>query len=592
MADKGEFEHIRTIAEELVAEGAARNAMFEEVQKIFEMQWDRRPETSHIREVVSPGGHNVIRGMVNIMSSCRPRFNVPCNEGDSTDEARRDLVERAVRVMFERVNDARGENLFGQWALSGALFDMMVGKMVRTRDHARMLQKHADRRGRKGDKKRLDRQIADYYELAETHPFLVDPVTPSSVFIRRGPMGIEYLVEKRRRPVHAIRQEFGETACPQHKLTDSIWYMEYWDRYQYCKWVESDDEPFVLDEYDYPSFIPYIVHEVNGTELFGRTALFPILYPLYKGELWESANVALTMWRSNLFALGNPTLIAVGKSAHEAEIPKHLAGGRVNLEHGDSIGQLQLNLVPNDLREFYNAVRILEEESTINKMVFGKPPENILAYSTVNLLVQGARHSIVALQEAMSRMGTEMARKMLRWIKESGESERLYGDRYTITLTPDDINAQTLLIQAEFRPEIPQDRLQLANMAKMLVDSGILSKHSARSLSGSAQPDEEEDLIVREQIRQLFTNMKLQELRQAMAVEPTPPPPQSEPSVTDFIPPPMEEGQEFPTPTPGRIGSKPGLLVPLVQLTGSPPEEFQEAASENMSPIGGRPARS
>ena len=580
-----EFHKISQAAQELIRADAMRDAMLAAMRNIFEMRWDRAPRDPQIREMVSPGGHNVVRGMVNIMTGVKPTFNVPYDEGDIESEEKRSMAEKYLATLFNAADDVHGHSLVMDMALSGSLYDLIACKLMRTKDHAALLQQYADEKGDRTSKKRLDKQIAFYDELAETHPFLIDVISPETIHYKRGVGGVLYLVEARRRTIDSLREEFGETACPNRSINDVVTYYEYWDRYQCCKWAEYATEPFLLAEYDTPSFIPYIVTEVNGSDLFGEVQLFPILYAIWRGDIWEAQNMALTMWRSNLYAMGNPTLVAIGPSAHEADIPMHLAGGRINLNPGDSISQLGVNLAPPEMVAFNNLARALEEESTVNKMVFGRAPETLLAYSTVNLLVQGARHSLVALQFAMSRAVTELSRKMLRWIKESGEPVTLFSDKKKLTLRPDDIDQQILLVESGLKPDIPSDRLQMANMAKMLVDSGILSRYSARVLAGYNQPEDEEDKITRERIREIISRSKLAELEQMFA----PKPPEEAPS--QQTPSAMMgqraeqqlEAENLAYTRPGFIGQE--ANVPIVQVLGQPPDEFTQAAANNMSPI-------
>jgi hypothetical protein len=186
----------------------------------------------------------------------------------------------------------------------------------------------------------------------------------------------------------------------------------------------------------------------------------------------------------------------------------------------------------------------------------------------------------------MGRVVTDMSRRMLKWTKESGDALDLYGREVRIKLEPNDIDEQMLMVEAEYKPDIPQDRLQLANMAKMLVDSGIMSKHTARSLSGSDQPNEEEELIVRENIRTMLTQFKLKELEAQYGSQPGMPQeaqaagPQ-QPDLSGFIPPPVEP--EIPTSKPGFIGQETNM--PVVQAMGAPPLDFQQAAADNMGQV-------
>lgn len=572
--DKQDFLRVQQITEQMIQEQGPRNAMFAGVEDIFRQEWRDKPQHIEIKSMPSPAGHNVIRGMVNVLSGTDPTFDVPVREGSGQDEDSRTRVENGLRVIFRQADDLRGTPLGADMAFSGALFDMIALKFVLTSHHAKSLEVFADKGTNKKDKQRLAKQIEYYNNLAKEYPFIVDVLTPMTCFPNRGPDGIRCVVEARERTVYDLREEFGQTACMDYDLTERVKYFEYWDRYQYCKWAENEQEPYLHEEYNEPSFIPYVVHNVNGTELLGRTELFPTLYPMWKGDIWDAQNLALTMWRYILAATGNPTWIKTGASAHKAEIPKHLMGGSIDLESGDSITPLMNDMsLLTQFGHFYEMSKSLGEQSSVNPMVFGQAPDNVLAYSTVNLLVQGGRHGIVALQVAMSKTATDLARKMLRWIKESGEKIYVYGKDYDANITPDDVNGQTLSVVAQYKPDIPQDRIQLMNAAKMAVDSKLLSRSSARVLSGNNQPDEEEEQILREEIRAALVQSELAAFMQQLQ-------PEQAPQTQDFIPPPMEETG---------IG---GPQEPQIMATGAPSPEFQQAAAGQMTQVSRMPGQS
>lgn len=555
-----EFLDIKNVAMDMVKRNAQRNAMFRGINDIFRMDWKAKPSEIATREMPSPSGHNTIKGMVDMLSGTEPRFDIPASEGNAEDEDRRDRIENAALALFRSIDEISGKALGARMAFSGALNDYIAAKIVHTKSHADMLRELKTKD--KKLQKRLEKQVEHYDELAKSYPFLVEVIDPSSIYANRGPDGIRQVVECRERTVYDIRQEFGEDKCRGYNADAKVKYYEYWDRYTACKWAEPENEPYWLDDYNEPPFIPYIIHDVNGTDLFGDTELFPTLYPVLKGNIWEAENLALTMYYSNIGATGNPTLLMIGDSAQDAEIPYHMMGGRIPLEAGDDIRPMLKDWAAlGHIASFYQTVKNIDEQSTVNPMVLGKAPENVLAYSTVNLLVQGGRHGIVALQVAISDAATELIRKILKWIKHTKQPISLYGKNGIATINPDDIDEQVLSIVAEYKPDIPEDRLKTMNMAIQAVGMELMSRKRAMNMAGINQPDREYKQIVKEKARQALANSKLAEFSASLQEQEQPQ------QNIDFIPPPdMDKYQG-------------------VEATGAPPQNFMESAAGNMTQV-------
>jgi len=451
-------------------------------------------------------------------------------------------------------------------------------KLAYVPDTVEALEQQA-KKSKRADRDRLKQQIKFYKDLGKRAPFMVDVLDPRTVHVQRGADGLRCVVEYRERMVGDMRAEWGEHLFPVRQPTGQVKYYEYWDRYRYCKWVE--DELLDLGEHDLP-FIPYVIQDTNGTRIFGKTEYFPVLYAVWKGDLWKALNLVLTMMRSNVFALGNPTFIATGKSAQDADIPFDMAGARIPLDSGDSITMLSKDLNTKDMQSMYATLRQLVEESTLNKMVFGKSPEHILAYSTVNMLIQGAKSTLNPLLIGIARSLEALFEMVLLWVAFRKATVKLYGSNEMTELKASDINPDCIEVQVKLKPDIPQDRLQLLNMAKMAVDTGLASKYSARDLAGWLQPDEEDKRIALERIVEVLFQTRLQELLapQEGATEVQQGETPVSPEQMQHIPPVIEGNEQ------GFTEARGGL--PLVQQVGEPTPEFTESAAENMENLGER----
>jgi len=572
MSDAREFMEIQALATVLIDSDKERDSMFDGLSDIYHMEWSGTGE-DRIQDTIAPDGHNTVSGMKNLLTGVRPEITVPLHVGSKSDEATASRIEKALNLIRRRFNTLRGTDVEGEAALSGSLFGLVVMKLAYVPDTVEALEQQA-KKSKGTDRDRLKQQIKFYKDLGKRAPFMVDVLDPRTVHVQRGADGLRCVVEYRKCTVGDMWAEWGEHLFPTRQPTEQVKYYEYWDRYRYCKWVE--DELLDLAEHDLP-FIPYVIQDTNGTRIFGKTEYFPVLYAVWKGDLWKALNLVLTMMRSNVFALGNPTFIATGKSAQDADIPFDMAGARIPLDEGDSITMLSKDLNTKDMQSMYATLRQLVEESTLNKMVFGKSPEHVLAYSTVNMLIQGAKSTLNPLLIGIARSLEALFEMVLLWVAFRKATVKLYGSNEMTELKASDINPDYIEVQVKLKPDIPQDRLQLLNMAKMAVDTGLASKYSARDLAGWLQPDEEDKRIALEKIVEVLFQTRLQELlsppEQVQQGE-APEVQQVSPEQMQFIPPVIEENEQ------GFTEARGGL--PLVQQTGEPTPEFTESAAENM----------
>ena len=577
MSDAQEFMEIRALATGLIDSDKERDSMFDGLSDIYHMEWSGTGE-DRIQDTIAPDGHNTVSGMKNLLTGIRPEITVPLYVGSKSDEATASRIEKALNLIRRRFNTLRGTDVEGEAALSGSLFGLVVMKLAYVPDTVEALEQQA-KKSKRADRDRLKQQIKFYKDLGKRAPFMVDVLDPRTVHVQRGADGLRCVVEYRERMVGDMRAEWGEHLFPVRQPTGQVKYYEYWDRYRYCKWVE--DELLDLGEHDLP-FIPYVIQDTNGTRIFGKTEYFPVLYAVWKGDLWKALNLVLTMMRSNVFALGNPTFIATGKSAHDADIPFDMAGARIPLDSGDSITMLSKDLNTKDMQSMYATLRQLVEESTLNKMVFGKSPEHILAYSTVNMLIQGAKSTLNPLLIGIARSLEALFEMVLLWVAFRKATVKLYGSNEMTELKASDINPDCIEVQVKLKPDIPQDRLQLLNMAKMAVDTGLASKYSARDLAGWLQPDEEDKRIALERIVEVLFQTRLQELLapQEGATEVQQGETPVSPEQMQHIPPVIEGNEQ------GFTEARGGL--PLVQQAGEPTPEFTESAAENMENLGER----
>jgi hypothetical protein len=414
-------------------------------------------------------------------------------------------------VMQDAVDEARGMPLLVDAMYSAATFGMIAFKLQSTVEMARFYKEQIKLEKNSKEKARMESSLEEYEELADATPFLVNAVNPKALHLVRTAKGLERLVEHREIETTELWSEFGREAAPHMKVGDTVNYFEYWDRYQFCCWTSESKEPLRHEENNL-GFVPYVVQYVYGsTTAFGKTKVYPLLYSAWQGKTWDRMCLALTMITSNIMAMGQPSIAVEGDGMDAADLPFDLVGARINLPAGGKVHFLNEKLNTDQMHSMYQLLAGLFEQSTMNRMIFGKAPEHVLAFSTVNLLIQGARHQIQAPILLGGKALGELYRLMLRWLKHIGEEIKLYGEAEELILKPDMIPDGRIVVNVQLRPDMPQDRLQTGQLAKTLVDAGMLSYESALELMGYMDPQEELDKSLRQNVRRAIQDFIIQE---------------------------------------------------------------------------------
>jgi len=232
-------------------------------------------------------------------------------------------------------------------------------------------------------------------------------------------------------------------------------------------------------------FIPIYSTLIEGDrELFpddaGRQNQ-PFLFTLSQSGMADRQNLALTVWFTNLFAMGANTsyLAEMQNRDEDVVIDNSVIGGVTKIQRGDKLGPMPRELVP---RELVQALELLDgkvSESTMFRQALGQPVGGSNTFSTVALLSQSGRLPLVRTKERLGLALAGAMRMSLLWLRELGGKGRakfgmLEGELSAKDI-PDDIE-----VGCSIEVALPQDKLQNANIYNNLVDSGGVSRRWGR----------------------------------------------------------------------------------------------------------------
>jgi hypothetical protein len=324
---------------------------------------------------------------------------------------------------------------------------------------------------------------------------------------------------------HAEAAMGGMTRQPHERVTVNDWY-----DWQYrVVWMDGA-APIWAGEHGL-SFMPVVDQITEGTSLFvePERQRFPLLYPVLKSGLWRRENLSLTVIYSLIHALGsNPLLLYETDDPDNVQlrIDRTVPGGLLPIRKGERVGSLMEKIVDPSQWQGLDTAQRLNEESTISKMTLGSAPVSDLPFSAISLLSQSGRLPLVSVKQMTGQAISNLVMAALDWWRDDAGGVRFYNrNRQVIDLTPDEI-PERIALMTSLEPDVPTDKLQLANIAERLVQSGMASKRWAREnilqigQSGAMDKEilfEQMDTFSLQRALQRLTAQDQQELQQAAA---------------------------------------------------------------------------
>lgn len=501
--DDAIFTEAKARADNLEQMYSGRDAEFEKYEKMYLMTWDDKPSVDGLMETISPDARNAVLGAKRLLVATDPIFAVPRDDsGKRIDNA--DEVEQAAKRLWVQAGRASRMPPHYDMVISALLYGEVHTAITSTADMLAAVKK------KNGNAARLER-------LAAMTPYLFNVWNPKDGYPEFDVAGLRGYYRKVSVRVYELSARFGEAVeefvagrTPTDEVELGLWY----DDTNYAVWVE--DKPIIAQPHELP-FIPVSVTLTGGSMLFEKPEdqRQPLLYTLEKSNLWKRQNLVYTTLYTNVFNIAvNPTFLHTGAPGDNdpQDVAMDLAnpGGQITMKYGEKFEPMVTKGIIDP--SFAQALQIADEkatESTIYKQAMGEPLSGNAAFSTVSLLSQSGRLPLVETQKLCSEAIADVMEKALLWYRTSGEQSKSLG------IKPKDV-PEFLQLDVKLDVDLPQDKLQMANIATMLTrpDNPITTRAWARekilNIGQSSQMDED---IASEQ---MFTALQQQYMAQRM----------------------------------------------------------------------------
>ena len=480
---------------------STRNEEFEEYEKMFLLDWDDKPVGEKLKITISPDARNAVVGAVRLMLGTDPHFNLPDNFQD------KELFEKAAHDAWIFSGRVKQEPVHHATLLSGFLFSEIHIAVTST---AHMLEfAKANNRGIK----RAER-------IAKQFPFLFETWHPKEGYPEFDSLGLRAYLRKVSVKPFEIMARFGDLAKAvigddPNEDEDYDLYM-YYNEDDYAVWV--NETPLIAELHGL-SRIPIAAGVCEGSQIFDKPEQNrqPMLYTAAKTGFWKRQNLALTVLFDNLYNVGiTPTVkhtTPQGNPNKELEVSTTDNLRTIELEFGEGYEVVENKGLLDAALQY--SVQLAEQkirESTIYPQALGEPLQGNPAFSTVALLSQAGRLPLIGVQRRASwaiATAMDIAFEMYRDVNVNCDA---FG------IKPSQV-PQRMSFDCKLDVDLPQDKLQMANVARILTtgDEPLTDKAWARqNILGIGQSDKMEENIWSEKAgTQAFLNFLMQQQQQS-----------------------------------------------------------------------------
>ncbi len=503
-----DFSQIVKRCTDLEAQYSERNTMYDELEKIYLMDWENQPTREDLKITISPSSRNALQGAIRLMTATDPVFSVAYDKNDPKAGEKADVVERAANAIWYMAGRVRQSPVHYDAVISGLLFGEIQMGIVSTED----LVKSA-----KGGSKA---SILRAEKMAEMTPYTYEIYDPRTGYPEFDGYGLSAFFRKVNMKSGEVLDRWGSTAeknglDPLKRFEDTT-YCEFWDLVTHVVWIEGEGEPLFIGAHNLPC-MSVVAQITDGSSLHEKPEQKrqPFLYTVWKSGVSERQNLELTVMYSNIAAIANnpQNVYAAEDPEKDLFIDNSLTNGVIRIRKGESLTPLAQNVIDPSIMQGLEIAERLGQESTIYPQVLGAPTQGNPAFSTVSLLSQSGRLPLVAAQRLGAWCFGKVMESTFMMLKDGGGGKVRGSDGSVVKIKATDI-PDNLIIDCKLDINLPQDDRQNAMVAMQLAggEDPLLSKrHVRETYLGAGQSDTMDDEIYREKMRRTMAQIKMQE---------------------------------------------------------------------------------
>ena len=494
------FTKAKDHADEMWSAFSGLHDMQAKMDEMINMEWDSQLERKDVKQTISPEPHNQFMGAKRLMSNTQPNINISAELNGPIPADDVDKMERFCRAVLYQSGRINGHPVNEEVVDSQLRYGISFTSINDTKDVVEW-QKGSIIAPSKARKYRNER-------LQLTTPFLIKPLNPRKCACELGAMGLESFYYQSETTVAELISMYGIREDWENlKPNEKIKYHEYFDLDVHFSWVENGKEPLIgatTDGAHDLQLLPIEVQLGEGSNMSDtwENKVHPFLYAIHKGELWERLNLELTVLYTSLFNVAaNPSFKLTGVDPDEVvPVDWTTIGGVIRLQDGQDFKPMERDVFNKDMMQGYSIAEQMVSESGIYKQTLGQPMAAGTAFSSLSLLSQAGRLPLSAPQRAGSWTFGSIFENILGRVRDGKSKRTVKGQSELLQIDPKIIPVN-VSVTAIIDVDMPQDKLQNATVASMVVDRQLASKAWAReNLLGINSTAEMEKNVFKENI--------------------------------------------------------------------------------------------
>lgn len=514
--DAEAWQDIQNHTKDLISDYSKRDTMDKEMESIYLMNWEKdvpQSQEEHTKLTISPDPTNKLIGATRLLTTTEPKFSMPHDVNDPMSIQASAWMEKAARLMWLASGRIQGAPVENDAVLSALAFGECSIGLVNIQEQLDTLPADAGI----AEKRLLE-------EAVHQTPIIFETWNPRKGYALRSRLGMishvkRYTIKTKQLRVEWPGVDFDHLSQDETEVRD--WYCLEWR----CVWVAGDDKPFYMRKHGLP-FIPIVAQITEGSQLFDKPEeqARPFLYTLWKSGLDKRMNLALTALYTNIFAVASNAqfkhIRPQGQPEKKLRSSFHIVGGVWELEFGEKFdAMLSKGAIDPAL---LTALEIAEQkatESTIYDQALGEPLGGNAAFSMVALLHQAGRLPLASPQKLTGWAIASAMEKAFKWIRVNETDMEISYKGETQEIKWEDI-PEHFTFEAKLEVDLPQDKLQQANVARSIKEMKLASRRWIRenvlSVEDSDAMDEE---IWSEDMADILVAQTFQDLMQQQAEE-------------------------------------------------------------------------
>lgn len=499
------FKNAKDHGEELYATHSSARAVHKKIDEMINMKWSGQPDVQNVKVTISPSVRNQFMGAVRILTSTDPQINVPHDKNSAQSIAMAENIEKICKAVWYHSGRLLQKPV--HYDLTNALLRYGQFHLAVT-DTADLLEHYRNGMTNKAT-------LARYERIAKYTPFLFTPIDPKTGSAQFDAYGLTAYYRQTETTYGNIRSMFGDReSYATKKATEVVTYKEYWSLEHHFTWIDTEDIPFIgadnNGEHGLP-IIPIVVQSAEGVAFEKDPELKSqsFLYGVQKSEMWERLNLINTLNFTNLFAYAMQPAFVHEKGEQDSEIVPDfsVAGGVLHLNPGDKFGPMKREVINQDILFSKQMLDQQIEESTMYKQALGGGDPGNAAFSTIALLSQSGRLPLIAPQRC-GGAGIGQAFETMFALMKDNPTKRTYLSEHGLEQIKTAEIPDDLIIDVKLEADLPQDKLQMANVAAIMKQNSFVSDEWIReNILGIGQSDDMTKKIVEER----FADMRIEE---------------------------------------------------------------------------------